>query len=323
MLHNFIRYLATLGRTSRVRVIFTWPMAGRALGLGALAALMAVWIGGQTPATAGQRLERSIKVGNMNRDYIVYLPDNLAARTSWPVIMAFHPALATAEFMEKTAMFHATPGGENFIVVYPQGIKRTFNAGDCCGPAERQNVDDLGFYQAMIADLKSIAPIKDKIYITGFSNGAMMVYHILCKMPETVAAAAPFAAVLPMTQCNPGQVALLHVHGGADEGSPVDGGYPKKAIMKVRLGYMPPVIDTVRAVAQRNGCSSSTSIGEGNLGTSCTRFDGCPGNADAELCIIPGLGHVWPGAKAEYSQFGPGRTDIRGTQAIISFFLNH
>ncbi|MDP3961094.1 MAG: hypothetical protein Q8Q26_13725 [Pseudorhodobacter sp.] len=312
MLHTFTRYLATLARTSRVRFMFTWPMAGRALGLGALAALMAVWIGGQSPATAGQRLERSVKVGDMNRDYIVYLPDNLAARTSWPVIMAFHPHLAGADYMENTAHFQTSAGGSNFIVVYPQGIRRSWNAGDCCGAAKKRNIDDLGFYLAMIADLQTLAPINPKIYITGFSNGAEMVYHIVCNLPDTVAAAAPFATGAQMANCQPGQVPLLHIHGAADPLAKVEGG-----------SKFPSALDTVRAVAGRNGCSASSATKEYGLGTNCTSFANCPGSAEATLCVIPDLGHVWPGAAGKGKRLGPARPDLDATAAIINFFQQH
>jgi len=287
-------------------------MAGRALAVVALAALSAVWIGSQTPAAASQRLERSIRVDGRSRNYVVYLPDNLSAQSSWPVIMAFHPHFGSAGYMESTAHFQTSPGGSNFIVVYPEGFRRSWNAGGCCGAAQKQNIDDLGFYLAMIADLQKLAPINPKIYITGFSNGATMVYHIVCKLPNTVAAAAPFASGAQMSSCQPGQVPLLHIHGAADPLANVEGG-----------SNYPSALDTVRAVAQHNGCSNSSATKTYGLGTSCTSFAACPGSAEATLCIIPDLGHVWPGAAGKVKSLGPARPDLDATSAILNFFQQH
>jgi polyhydroxybutyrate depolymerase len=300
------------------------------LRFGLLAALVAACVGGgHAPAQADERSVRKVKVGGMTREYIVHLPADLSARGEWPVIMAFHPGGGTAKFMEETTNLHRAAAGE-FIVVYPDGYRRRWNAGGCCGPAMERDIDDLGFYRAILADLDRIVPVAEKAHVTGYSNGSMMVYHLVCNLPQLVVAAAPFAglqpmqgATLPMTDCNPGRVPLMHIHGGADAGSPVEGGFARSSQLRDTVGQMAPALDVVRLVAKRNSCSIATKqVRSPNLGTSCTMFTGC-GRAEVGLCVVPGLGHVWPGAPAGVARMGDARTDLDGSLAIVNFFRRH
>lgn len=273
-------------------------------------------------ADAGEKIERRLNVGGQNRSYTAYLPDRRSSR-DLRVLIAYHPALADGDFMERNSQLHSAPGAENFIVVYPDGLRRTWNAGDCCGLAERMNVDDLGFFDAMMKDLSQIASIRPKAYVTGYSNGALMVYQLACKRPDRIAAAAPFAAYLPpktLRNCPKGRVPLMHMHGDSDNGAPVGGGQTNY------LGYLPPAIESVDVLARRNGCAMTQtgrkSVPE--LDTTCTTFSGCAGGAETMLCVIPGLGHAWPGMRGRPGgKFGPARSDLDGSEAVLDFFLRH
>lgn len=292
------------------------------VGLFLCAALLLV----VAPASAAERIERTIKVGSSKRSYIAFLPSSSerSKQKTWPVLMAFHPGLATGEFMEKTAAFHRASGGDDYIVVYPNGMRRTWNAGDCCGRARALNVDDLGFFKAMMADLGSLISVEPRAYLTGFSNGAILAYHIACKNPKQVAAIAPFASAYSGTKCNSGNIPVLHIHGAADISAPVNGGTTQiKSFDNKRIQV--PARKSVEAFAKRDGCSTSrkSEVVIKPLKTSCERYTQC-NVGSATLCIVDKLGHTWPGASASNSvlgrKFGPGRTDINGTQAILSFF---
>ena len=48
----------------------------------------------------------------------------------------------------------------------------SFNAGGCCPPATRNNVDDVGFTEAILSVLQEKLPIDARrLYATGMSNG--------------------------------------------------------------------------------------------------------------------------------------------------------
>lgn len=269
-----------------------------------------------------RRLHRKIRVGTLNRSYIVHFPPDMDDRKDWRLLIAYHPALATASYMEQQTRLHSTEGSEEFIVVYPDGFSRTWNAGTCCGPAMRQGIDDLGFFDAIVDDIRSMAGIRDKVYVSGFSNGALMAYYLLCQRSEQVAAIATFAAYLPpktLAEYKGDRVPLMHIHGTEDQGAPVKGG------MTSYLGDLPPAIDTVEAIARRNGCdvTKPRKIPVPELDCVGIQYVGKDKDSEASLFVVPGLGHVWPGSDINISGFGPSRPDLDGSKVMLEFFLNH
>lgn len=267
---------------------------------------------------------RTVNVSGKTRSYIVHFPDTLDSSKKTRVLLAYHPALGTAEFMEDATRLHEKNGSKNFIVVYPEGQSRTWNAGECCGLAEKQNANDLGFFDAIMADLATVTPIAPKAYVTGYSNGSMMAYWLLCNRPSQVAAVAAFAAYLPsdtMQKCPAGNVSLLHLHGDADKGSPVDGG--KTSF----LGNIPPASATVETIAIRNKCdvNSAKTISAPKIDASCVVYSGCASGAEVRQCLIPNLGHSWPGMaeKDANSKFAPARPELQGSDEVLDFFLRH
>src|ERR1700731_1306959 len=63
----------------------------------------------------------------------------------------------------------------HFLVAYPDGLMRAWNAGSCCGEPQRTNADDVAFITAMVGAIEQDMPIdRARIYATGMSNGAMM-----------------------------------------------------------------------------------------------------------------------------------------------------
>lgn len=293
--------------------------------LGTALALLALALLSPVPAEAGQRLARAVTVDGLKRTFTVVLPDNPGSRQAWPVIFAFHPAAAKGNWMERTTRLHAVPGGGNYVVVYPDGYYPTWNAGDCCGRAHRNRINDLAFYNAMRQDIARLVPVEPRAYLTGFSNGSRMVYHIMCTQPETVAAAVAVGATRNMENCRAGRIPLIHIHGLEDKGSPVEGGYTPGQLFREDIGYMEPAAKVVRTVARRNGCGTgqTQNVPKPTLGTTCSAYASCPGGAVSMLCLIPKMGHAWPGGPQGLRMFGPYRPDLRGSAEVIDFFNRH
>ena len=145
---------------------------------------------------------------------------------------------------------------QNFIAVYPNGTGKlpTWNAGNCCGYARQNNVDDIAFLRALIAKLqKSYSIDARRIYVTGISNGAMMSYRAACEMSDVVAAVAPVegAQNVPCKPASP--VSLIVFHGTADHLVPYNGGSTPYQIGPHRTDAS--VADTVAFWVKENGCA--------------------------------------------------------------------
>ena len=141
-----------------------------------------------------------VQHGGRSRSYIVHLPAASRSGTALPLVLAFHGGGGEAAGLQRYAGLDAVADREGFIVVYPFGTgplpRRllTWNAGECCGYAMNNNVDDVGFAIAVIDDLARRTSVDaNRVYATGHSNGAMMVYRLAAERADRVAAIVPVA----------------------------------------------------------------------------------------------------------------------------------
>lgn len=265
---------------------------------------------------------RTISQSGISRDYIVHFPSDLSSRSAWPVLVAFHPAFASAADFERITGLHDVPGAEDFIVVYPDGFRRSWNVGNCCGRAHERGLDDVGLLRAIMDDLGEVTTIEPRAYVTGFSNGAMLVYRLVCDHADIVAAAAPAGATIQLdaADCSPSRpVPLMHLHGEDDRFAPLNGGMSAFE----RVGVQPSVQAGVTRIAQAEQCTRESSrrlVSD----VTCEDWSGCAAGSEVLLCVIPDLGHLWPGAGqgafGRMMDLGPSRTDVSASTLIVQFF---
>jgi len=63
-----------------------------------------------------------------------------------------------------------------FVWAAPCGVGDSWNAGTCCSPANSDNIDDVGFLRALVDYIANRTCVDaDRVFATGFSNGAMCV----------------------------------------------------------------------------------------------------------------------------------------------------
>lgn len=116
-----------------------------------------------------------------------------------------------------------------FAVVYGIGVDESWNAGSCCGAAQRERVDDVSYLVSVVQDAErreSIDPTR--VYVVGFSNGDMMAIRAECDRPDVFAAAGGSAGA-PVAPCDSPlqQVRIRHLHGRYDTTVPYAGGYSR------------------------------------------------------------------------------------------------
>lgn len=139
---------------------------------------------------------RTLKVGDLDRKYLLHVPKQYDSKTPMPVVLAFHGGGANAEGMVKFCGLHDKADEAGFIVVYPSGTGRlekllTFNGGNCCGYAMQNNVDDVGFVRSLLDDLATVANIDSKrVFATGMSNGGIISYRLASELSDRIAAIA-------------------------------------------------------------------------------------------------------------------------------------
>ena len=167
--------------------------AGRAL-LTAVLAAVAPWQGaggirgsavsvGHAPR--GSRVPsgsstHAISVGGVTRSYIVYRPPSWPPRA--PLVVMLHGGFGSASQAEKSYHWDAEADAGHFLVAYPDGLNRAWNAGGgCCGTPGRTDIDDVGFITAMVSAIARALPVDaHRVYATGISNGGIMAYDLAC-----------------------------------------------------------------------------------------------------------------------------------------------
>ncbi|MFV0316108.1 MAG: alpha/beta hydrolase family esterase [Microthrixaceae bacterium] len=207
-----------------------------------------------------------------------------------PLVVNMHGLGGDSEQMAKVATWPEAARDDNFVVVFPQGVDDSWNAGRCCGGAVEKGVDDVAFLDAVIAQMVAEEGVDpNQVYVTGYSNGAMMAYLYSCMRADTLAGVASVAGT-NFSDCQPSQpVEFLQISGEQDPVVPVLGG--KSSLPG--LPEVPPVEGSLLAVGAASGCSGAPSGFELD-GIASFQGEGCSEGHPVRFDVISGLGHEYP-----------------------------
>src|ERR1700733_4220946 len=96
---------------------------------------------------------RTLTSGGVARTYIVHVPPNYTGHSAVPLVFDFHPLQVAATTWKIATGWPSVADSKGFILVWPQGVGDSWNAGRCCGQAQQQGVDDVAFLRAMTSEL--------------------------------------------------------------------------------------------------------------------------------------------------------------------------
>ena len=230
---------------------------------------------------------------------------------------------------------------EGFIVAYPEGLDGAYGKpawNDCrANQSVNSSADDVGFIATLIDRIAEQQPIdRNRIYVSGTSNGGLMALRLATELPERIAAVAAVAAAMPeVSACPPPEtpVSVLFMNGTADNHLPWKGGFLSS----------PPnpehgsVLSTPRSVriwrelnhADRVPIVCRYPDRDPDDGSTVVRLAYVNGLHDTEVVLyrIKGGGHSAPSRKERYSRlferlFGKQNHDIEMVQEVWRFFRN-
>lgn len=262
----------------------------------------------------------------ITREYLVHVPKSYRGAPT-PMLVALHGGGGDADFQADDSKYKLISKSEaaGFIAVFPSGYSRfpsgalaTWNAGTCCGAAQKNNVDDVGFIREVIRRVERQASIDPRrVFATGMSNGAMMSWRLACEAPE-IRAIAPVEGTDNTRSCKPSHpVAVIQFHAADDPNVPFGGG----------VGAGPSHTDYVSVPASQakwiaiDRASSAAKRVLTVPGARCDLHPADRGGAPVELCVTDTGGHSWPGGGTQQGRKQPSMA-ISANDLMWQFFTS-
>lgn len=212
-----------------------------------------------------------------------------------PVFIFIHGYAATGENMMKWQSVRRVAERSGYLFVAPDGLSKTWaHQGS---PSSRRN--EIQYFQHILTDLERQFPIrKDRILVSGFSQGGSMAWDLGCQMGHRLHAIVPIAGGFwnPMpSSCKGAPVNILHIHGTADrtvplQGRPIGASWHQGDITK---GF------DVWTKAARCGAPKTERRGR----FSCQVWQNCGSGHRAELCLHEAGHSLPPGWDKELKRF--------------------
>ena len=171
---------------------------------------------------------RTIIHGDMNREYVLYIPDSYDGASSVPLMLNFHGFGGSASEYMNDADMREVAESDTFILVYPQGSCSDGSShwNPCPrGGDNKSTADDVGFVESMINEISSQYNIDmERIYAGGYSNGGMMAYGLANYKSDLIAAVASVSgAMLDCIGSTNHPMPTVHIHGTSDGVLPYNG----------------------------------------------------------------------------------------------------
>jgi polyhydroxybutyrate depolymerase len=258
----------------------------------------------------------------LDRSYRVYVPTDLGEGPVELIVM-LHGGFGSAQQAELVYGWDAQAEQDGVVVAYPDGTGRSWNAGGCCGAAAASDVDDVGFVEAMVAEIAQGLDIDPaRIYAAGMSNGGMMAYRLACESDLFAAIGAVSATML--VDCDaPGPVSVMHIHGALDASVPPDGS-PGAGTQQIDG---PPLADVLAYWRERDGCGDPVTGQRDDPQVRVVEATECAEGTAVVYLEIADAGHQWPGARSSEirEELGgdPPSRRLDATAELAAFFAGH
>jgi poly(3-hydroxybutyrate) depolymerase len=239
-------------------------------------------------------LNLDFSYGGIARHCLLNLPDDYDAAQNqiYKLVLGCHGGMHTAAGFEQQTLLAAKGTARGFIVAEPQGTTGplspghyTFNSGGCCGFAYKRGVDDPGYLEEIVRQIRAAYKIS-LAFMTGFSNGANLCYRIAAINPGLFSSYAPVSGSTVQGYALPDvSVDIDHHHGYRDQHCPFEGGKGTQAMEPCLYIKVPDVLQRV----MNSNIRLSAYAGHGWPGCAVDPLQGAGGliaNYDATKVIL-------------------------------------
>lgn len=237
------------------------------------------------PAEGCGEATEALQHGGLEREYLVHRPCSDVRG----VLVSVHCYGCDASMVFDPYLELAKRRG--LVLIAPEGVNRSFNAVDCCGDAQRNKIDDVGFIEAAVK--AQAGAQKMPLLVTGHSNGGFMSSLLALKLPGVSAIALSSGHVYAGLESLPPIPALL-LWDEQDSfvsysGCCSDGARPCCCGIGRDVRRCVGAPEIFGAWSRANGCASDGEREDADGGR-CRRGTGCE-HGGVELCTYRGHRH--------------------------------
>lgn len=280
----------------------------------------------------------SIQVGALKRSYDVHVPPAYDGVVKLPLVLALHGWRGNVEVMKAETGLSQKADAAGFVVAYPEGSRvdmqqpfdldtnrQTWNDGSGRFHSGLRGVDDVGFVSALLDRMRGEYAIDpERVYATGFSDGACMVYRLGIELADRIAAIAPVSGHLWYRGFKLSRpVPMLFIIGNDDPINPPAGGMVRS--LSRNYEEKPSILEEVPRWAHALGCVATPEVVYDQNGVTAVRYGSGKPRAEVVFYRVDGLGNVWPGGKSTLPENLVGSPSDRliANDVIWDFFLRH
>ncbi|MBM9549051.1 prolyl oligopeptidase family serine peptidase [Leptospira sp. 201903074] len=269
-----------------------------------------------------------IDIQNNKRTYIVHYPKQWNG-SPIPLLVALHGRFGSGSSMIKQTKLDLLADTKGFIVVFPDGYKRSWADGRGNTPADENQINDIAFIEAMVKRLIAEGSVDPKkVFLVGHSNGGFMAQRMAAEKPGlwkgvlSVAAQISVYTLKRKSILNSNPVSVGIIAGTDDPLVPYSGGYVRDG------GEILSVDDSILRWKEWNLCNDSavtkTQTYQEDLAEikiDFLRYETCAENTKVELIRLNGLGHSWPGETPMIPFIDQGKTTkvVDGSKLVWEF----
>ena len=259
-----------------------------------------------------------ISYGDINREFILYVPLTYNDLTKQPLVFNFHGYGSNALEQMNYGDLRSQADIDGFILIHPEGLDDIFGSSYWnIGGWSRSEHDDVEFIQNTINLLMDKYSINaDKIYSTGMSNGGFFSFHLACNLSASFAAIASITGSMSyetFDNCSARKpTPTLQIHGSFDAVVPYKG----------LDSTMKPILDVMEYWKENNGCddyilSEPSILPSTSSWTKTYLYDNCLNGTQNIHLYVQGAGHIWPGSVYEAI------SDPNTSQRVWDFFSKY
>ncbi len=275
-------------------------------------------------------------------NYQIVSPSNYHDKNiSLPLVILIHGAGGNGPVMLEKTGFDLLAEKYNFIVIAPTGLPanpkrnsnflfnpRLWNSGVIGNKVQRSNINDLAFFEELIARVESQYQIdRKRVFVIGHSNGGSMAFKLASLLPEKITAIAVVESQNPVYSSQAIQrfVPTLYILGLDDPLIPIQGGMRAAKGVAWSKSVVPSTENAINRWSNSLNCKKE--ISEENSTDNFRTFTYCKNSASEKFQVyqIKNHGHEWPGAKERFlpeKVSGLLNKNFEASETIWEFLIN-